>query len=112
MPDGKTINRSSGLYNFAERRSEEIELVYGRGDVQIRRERPTFPNEMINAEDSELIVLATGKQLEFLQHTLKQLKGYKIESNEELRLVRTISEALQDIMIEYRVKNAATATPL
>lgn len=107
MPDGKTINRSPGLYAFAERRAEEIELVYGRGDIQVRKERATFPKEMIDADDSPLLILTTGKQLDFLNHTLKQLKGYKIESGEEHRLMKAISDLVTEIMIEYRVQNAA-----
>jgi len=104
LPDGKTINRSPGLAFIAQKRASEIELVYGRGDVDVRRERPVYPDEAMEAADSDLMVLTDTKHVEFLTHTLGQLKQYKIQSQEESRIVKAIIDQLSDALIDWRVQ--------
>lgn len=103
--DKKTINRNTALMGLASKRAAEHELVYGRGEVQVRYERPSFPeNELENDENDEIVILSS-KQLEYLEVTLKELKTLKIQSSEEMRVVKKIIELLSAEMCDFKVNN-------
>ena len=103
LPDGKTINRSPGLAFIAQKRAAEIELVYGRGNVDVRRERPSYPDEALDAEESFELNLCSTAQLDNCKKALDHFRGMKIETQEESRVVKAIIDALQDALIEWRV---------
>lgn len=104
LPDGKTINRNPSLVHVATRRAAEMELVYGRGETQVRHERPVYPEDALEAEDADQLVLVGGRSMEFLQSVFTQLKTYKIESQEESRLVKATIDLLSDALIDFRVQ--------
>ncbi|KAI1292785.1 hypothetical protein HDE_06742 [Halotydeus destructor] len=109
MPDGKTINRNHALMMIATKRASEIELVYGRGDVQVRHERPSYPEEYMDAEESFQLVMTSAKSLDNLKRAHEFFKSYKIESQEEFRLLKAIMDLCQDHLIEWRVNQNTTA---
>jgi len=105
LPDKKTINRNSALISICTRRAAEHELVYGRGEIQVRNERPTFPEKDIDAEESDEIVIVDTKQLEYLETTLKEMKTLKIQTQEEARVAKKIIDLLTDKLCEFTVDN-------
>ncbi|CAG2113329.1 unnamed protein product, partial [Medioppia subpectinata] len=44
LPDGRRANRNVALMRMAQGRAQELELVYGRGDFEIRHEKVTIPD--------------------------------------------------------------------
>jgi len=104
-PDRKTINRNPGLMNIATRRASEHELVYGRGEQQIRHERPSFPESEVDNEETDEVEILSSQQLGYLEATLKELKTLKIQSHEEMRVVKKIVDLLTTEMCDFKVAN-------
>jgi hypothetical protein len=100
--DKKTINRNPGLMTVATKRANEYELVYGRGEVEVRHERPTLPENMGEEESDELVIVDT-KQLEYLETTLKEMKTLQIKTSEEMRVANAICSLLTDQICSFRV---------
>ena len=103
--DKKTINRNPGLQNIATKRAGEHELVYGRGDCIVRHERPYFPENDLDNDENDDVVILSSKQLEYLELTLKELKTLKIQSQEEMRVVKKIVDLLTTEMCDFKVAN-------
>lgn len=103
--DKKTINRNTALMGIATKRAAEHELVYGRGEVQVRYERPSFPENDLDNEENDEIVILSSKQLEYLEITLKELRTLKIQTAEEMRVVKKIVDLLTSEMCDYKVNN-------
>ena len=101
LPDKKTINRNPGLIQIAAKRAMEHELVYGRGEVQVRYERPQFPEKDLDTEEQDAIV--DTKQLEYLEFTMKEMKSLKIQTKDEYRLVKKMVDMLTDEMASFQI---------
>ncbi|XP_054160966.1 uncharacterized protein LOC128959004 [Oppia nitens] len=101
MPDGRRANRNAALIRMAQGRAQELELVYGRGDFEVRHERPTIPDEQLDIE-SDIIVVESGQQTEVLKQALKQIKACKLEGDEDIRVAKQIINDLTDAIIEYK----------
>lgn len=104
-PDKKTINRNPGLMNVATKRANEYELVYGRGEVEVRHERPSYPENQLDGDESEEIVIVDTKQLEYLEVTLKEMKTLKIQSADESRVANAICSLLTDQLCKWRIEH-------
>lgn len=105
LPDKKTINRNPGLMNVATRRANEYELVYGRGEVDVRHERPSYPEHQLDGEEADELMIVDTKQLEYLETTLKEMKTLKIQTAEEMRVANAICSLLTDQICVFRVGN-------
>ena len=105
LPDKKTINRNPGLIQIAVKRAMEHELVYGRGEVQVRYERPQFPEKDLDAEEQNEII--DTKQLEYLELTMKEMKSLKIQTQSEYRLVKKIVDILTEEMADFQIAHPA-----
>lgn len=89
----------------ATKRAAEHELVYGRGEVEVRNERASFPENDLENEESDEVVILSSKQLQYLEVTLKELRTLKIQSAEEMRVVKKIVDLLTAEMCDYKVAN-------
>ena len=105
LPDKVTINRNPGLIHVATRRANEYELVYGRGEVEVRNERPSYPE--LDTEETDVLVIVDTRQQEYLEVTLKEMKTLKIQTAEEMRVANAICSLLTDQICEFRVRNPA-----
>lgn len=103
LPDKKTINRNGSLIAVAAKRASEHELVYGRGEVQVRHERPSFPDNDLEADESDEIQIVDKKQLEYLELTMKELKSLKINTQDEFRLVKKMVNMLTEEMAGFQI---------
>ena len=102
MPDGRRANRNVALIKMAQGRAQELELVYGRGEWEIRNERPSIPDETQIDVESDIITVESGQQTEVLKHCLKQIKACKLEGDEDIRIAKQIINDLTDAIIEFK----------
>jgi len=107
LPDKKTINRNPGLMTVATKRANEYELVYGRGEVDVRHERPSYPENEMDGEEADELMIVDTKQLEYLEVTLKEMKTLRIQTAEEMRVANAICSLLTDQLCLFRVQNPA-----
>ena len=87
---------------MAQGRAQELELVYGRGDFEIRHEKVTIPDEAQVDVESDIITVESGQQTEVLKQALKQIKACKLEGEEDIRVAKQIINDLTDAIIEYK----------
>ncbi|CAG2108240.1 unnamed protein product, partial [Medioppia subpectinata] len=102
LPDGRRANRNVALMRMAQGRAQELELVYGRGDFEIRHEKVTIPDETQVDVESDIITVESGQQTEVLKQALKQIKACKLEGDEDIRVAKQIINDLTDAIIEYK----------
>jgi len=102
LPDGRRANRNVALIRMAQGRAQELELVYGRGDWEVRNERPSIPDEAAIDQESDIITVESGQQTEVLKNCLRQIKACKLEGEEDIRVAKQIINDLTDAIIEYK----------
>jgi len=102
MPDGKRTNRNPALMKMAQGRAQELELVYGRGEFEIRYERPTIPEETELDKESDIIHVESGKQTETLKHALQLIKACKLETQQDFQISKQIISNLTEVMSDYK----------
>lgn len=102
MPDGRRANRNVALIKMAQGRAQELELVYGRGEWEVRNERPSIPEEAELDVESDIITVESGQQTEVLKNCLKQIKACKLEGDEDIRIAKQIINDLTDAIIEFK----------
>lgn len=105
LPDKKTINRNPGLMTVATKRANEYELVYGRGEVEVRHERPSYPENQLDGEEADELVIVDTKQQEYLEVTLKEMKTLQLNTAEEMRLAEAMLRLLTDQICDFRVRH-------
>ena len=103
LPDKKTINRNPGLIQVSAKRAMEHELVYGRGEVQVKHERPSFPEKDLDADETDEVIIVDTRQLEYLELTLKEMKSLQINTADEFRLVRKMVDMLTEQMAGFQI---------
>ncbi len=106
MPNGITANRNSTLIRLAQARAAELETVYGRGEFEVRHERPTIPKETKFDKESDIIV-ESGKQTQVLKDALQIITMCKLESEEDVRLAKKIINDLTDAILNHKQTNVA-----
>ena len=105
LPDGRTKNRNKALMSVASKRCSELELVYGRGEYEVKNEKAKIPEGALDAEESD-VSLVEGKTIEFLKNVLKELGKLKIETDEEARLAKSICNTLTNSICEFKFSKA------
>jgi hypothetical protein len=102
LPDGRHTNRNVALIKMAQGRAQELELVYGRGEYEVRNERPTIPQDAELDKESDIINVESGKQTEVLKNALQMIRSCKLELDEDIRVAKQIINDLTDAIIEYK----------
>jgi hypothetical protein len=87
---------------MAQGRAQELELVYGRGEYEVRYERPTIPQDAQLDKESDVINVESGKQTEVLKNALQMIRSCKLELDEDIRVAKQIINDLTDAIIEYK----------
>ncbi len=87
---------------MAQGRAQELELVYGRGEYEVRNERPTIPQDAELDKESDIINVESGKQTEVLKNALQMIRSCKLELDEDIRVAKQIINDLTDAIIEYK----------
>jgi len=102
MPNGRQANRNFTLIRMAAGRCQELELVYGRGDFEVRHERPTLPKEEDIDMENDDFEIDQGKQTEVLKNALDVIRSCRLEAEEDVRIAKSIINDLTDSIIEFK----------
>lgn len=106
MPDRHTIQVNADLISLAIQRAAEVELLHGRGEMQIRHEGPTYPTSSgLDKEDGDFIFIEDSNKLLVLHESMKNINNIRIESPEECRLVKDLVDKLNSAICDYELRN-------
>ncbi len=73
ITNGITANRNATLIRLAQARAAQLETVYGRGEFEVRHERPTIPKETQFDKESDIIVLSANQ---VLKNALQMIRSF------------------------------------